>query len=421
MVSVRSYKPRVVDAELDRKLESVGAVLIEGARGCGKTSTALTRAGSFVRLDVEDALREAGTVAPQVLLPGSRPRLLDEWQLVPGLWNQVKVAVDESAEKGQFILTGSAVPPDDSVRQPASTRFGRIRKRPMSLAESGHSSRIVSLASLFAGTAEQGPDLGFDIVALADRIAVGGWPALINGTPAQAMTALRGYLDDVRRVDIQRLEKIRRDPVNVERVVRSIARKLSTAASATAIGQDVAGADDAIDRHTVVDYIGALSRVFIVEDLPAWSPAVRSRSALRKAVKRHFVDPSLAMAALGIAPSRLILDTKTFGFLLESLAIRDLRIYAQGLGEADVFYYQDDTGLEADAIVQLHDGRWAAFEVKLGQNQIDEAAKNLIAVAERVDPDVHGRPAALCVITGWGAAHRRNDGVWVIPIGSLAE
>jgi predicted AAA+ superfamily ATPase len=421
MGSVHNYKSRVVDAELDRKLGSVGAVLIEGARGCGKTTTALTRAGSVVRLDVEDALREAGMVAPQVLLPGARPRLLDEWQLVRGLWNHVKVAVDESAQKGQFILTGSAVPPDDSVRQPASTRFARIRMRPMSLAESGHSSRIVSLAALFAGTAEQGPDHGFDIAALADRIAVGGWPALVDGTPTQAMTALRGYLDDVSRVDLQRLDKIRRDPVNVGRVIRSIARNLSTAASATAIGQDVAGPDDAVDRHTVVDYVGALSRVFVVEDLLAWSPAVRSRSVLRKAVRRHFVDPSLAMAALGVAPSRLILDTKTLGFLFESLAIRDLRIYAQGLDEADVLYYQDDTGLEADAIVQLHDGRWAAFEVKLGQNQIDEAAKNLITVAERVDPNVHGRPAALGVITGWGAAHRRNDGVWVIPISSFVE
>lgn len=421
MVSVRNYKPRVVDAELGRKLESVGAVLVEGARGCGKTSTALTRAGSVVRLDVEDALREAGMVAPQVLLPGSRPRLLDEFQLVRGLWNHVKVAVDESGEKGQFILTGSATPPDDSVRQPASTRFARIRMRPMSLAESGHSSRIVSLAGLFTGTAEEGPDHGFDITTLADRIAVGGWPALVDGTPAQAMTALRGYLGDVSRVDLQQLDRIRRDPINVERVIRSIARNVSTAASATAIGQDVAGADDSIDRHTVAAYIGALSRVFVVEDLPAWSPAIRSRSALRKAVKRHFVDPSLAVTALGVVPSRLILDTRTLGFLLESLAIRDLRIYAQALDEAEVFYYQDDTGLEADAIVQLRDGRWAAFEVKLGQHQVDEAAKDLLSVAERVDPNVHGRPAALGVITGWGAAHRRGDGVWVIPIGSLAE
>ena len=420
MAAIPNYRPRAVDAELSHKLEAVGAVLIEGPRGCGKTSTALTRAASAVRLDIEDGLRNAGLVAPQVLLPGARPRLIDEWQLVPAVWNHVKVAVDESAEKGQFILTGSAVPTDDSTRQPASTRFARVRMRPMSLAESGHSSRLVSLAQLFEGTPEPAPDPEIDITALADRIAIGGWPTLIDGTPGQALTALRGYLDDVTHVDLRRMDGVRRDPLSVERVIRSIARNVSTSASATAIGQDVAGADDIIDRHTVVDYIRALTRVFVVEDLPAWSPAIRSRSVLRTAMKRHFVDPSLATAALGLVPGRMILDTPTMGFLFESLAIRDLRIYAQLLDEAQVFYYQDNTGLEADAIVQHRDGRWAAFEMKLGQSKIDDAAKSLIAVAGRVDTDVHGQPAALGVITGWGAAYRRNDGVWVLPIGTLA-
>jgi predicted AAA+ superfamily ATPase len=416
---VPGYKPRMVDRELAAKLEAVGAILIEGPRGCGKTWTARTRANSLVRLDVEDALREAGNVAPQVLLPGKRPRLLDEWQLVPGLWNHVKVTVDQAGDKGQFILTGSAVPPDSSVRQPASTRFGHIRMRPMSLVESGHSSGGLSLAGLFAGNAQPTADPGLDIHALAERIAIGGWPTLVDGTPAQAMTALRGYLDDVSRVDLQRLDGVRRDPLNVERVIRSIARNVSTAVSATAIGQDVAGADDAIDRHTVADYIRALARVFVVENLSAWSPSIRSRSILRTAEKRHFVDPSLAMAALGLSPGRVVLDTATMGFLFESLAIRDLRIYAQALDEARVYYYQDNTGLEADAIVEHRDGRWAAFEMKLGQNFIDEAAHNLVSLANRVDLAVHGDPVALGIITGWGAAFRRDDGVWVIPVGTL--
>lgn len=420
MADISHYRPRVVDVELANKLEAVGAVLIEGPRGCGKTSTALTRAASAVRLDIEDGLRNAGLVAPQVLLPGARPRLIDEWQLVPAVWNHVKVAVDESAAKGQFILTGSAVPTDDGARQPASTRFARVRMRPMSLAESGHSSRLVSLTQLFGGTPEPAPDPGMDITALANRIAIGGWPTLIDGTPGQALTALRGYLGDVTHVDLRRMDGVRRDPLSVERVIRSIARNVSTAASATAIGQDAAGADDVIDRHTVVDYIKALSRVFVVEDLPAWSPTIRSRSVLRTAMKRHFVDPSLATSALGLVPDRMILDPATLGLLFESLAIRDLRIYAQMLDEAQVFYYQDNTGLEADAIVQHRDGRWAAFEVKLGPSLIDAAAKSLLAVAERVDADAHGRPAALGVITGWGAAYRREDGVWVLPIGTLA-
>ncbi|MEO5939307.1 MAG: DUF4143 domain-containing protein [Candidatus Limnocylindrales bacterium] len=420
MVAIPNYRPRVVDSELAHKLEAVGAVLIEGPRGCGKTSTALTRAASAVRLDIEDGLRDAGLVAPQVLLPGARPRLIDEWQLVPAVWNHVKVAVDERAEKGQFILTGSAVPTDDSTRQPASTRFARVRMRPMSLAESGHSSRLVSLTELLGGTPEPAPDPGIDITALADRIAIGGWPTLVDGTPGQALTALRGYLDDLTQVDLRRMDGVRRDPLSVERVIRSIARNVSTAASATAIGQDVAGADDAVDRHTVIDYIKALTRVFVVEDLPAWSPAIRSRSVLRTAMKRHFVDPSLATTALGLTPGRMILDPATMGLLFESLAIRDLRIYAQMADEAQVLYYQDNTGLEADAIVQHRDGRWAAFEMKLGQLKIDDAAKSLLAIAGRVDTDVHGQPAALGVITGWGAAYRRDDGVWVLPIGTLA-
>lgn len=419
MVDVPTYRARVVDAELSGKLEAVGAVLIEGARGCGKTSTALTRAASAVRLDVEDALREAGLVAPQVLLPGPRPRLIDEWQLVPAVWNHVKVAVDQSGEKGQFILTGSAVPADDRTRHTGSIRFAHLRMRPMALAESGHSSRVVSLAALFRGDAAVGPDSGLDVHALAERIAVGGWPTLIGATPEQALTALRGYLEDTSRVDLERLDGVRRDPVNVERVLRSIARNVSTSASVTAIGDDVAGADDAIDRHTVADYINALTRIFVIEDLQAWSPSIRSRSILRKAVKRHFVDASLALAALGIAPGRLVLDARTMGFLFESLVIRDLRIYAQAMDDARVSYYQDNTGLEADAIVQHRDGRWAGFEVKLGQAVVDEAARNLLALAGRVDPAVHGEPAALAVITGWGAAHRRDDGVWVIPIGAL--
>lgn len=419
-MKIANYRPRVVDAELSAKLDAVGAVLIEGARGCGKTWTALTRAASAVRLDVEDAMREAGLVAPQVLLPGARPRLIDEWQLVPSIWNHVKVAVDQSGEKGQFILTGSAVPADDKTRHTASIRFARLRMRPMSLAESGHSSRAVSLGALLEGTAQPAPDPGLDIDALAERIVIGGWPTLVDETPELALTALRGYLEDTSRADLERLDGVRRDPVNVERVLRSIARNVGTAASARSIGEDVAGADDAIDRHTVADYIRALTRIFVVEDLSAWSPALRSRSILRKTAKHHFVDPSLATAALGILPSRLTRDVATMGFLFESLAIRDLRIYAQSIDDSRVYYYQDNTGLEADAIVQHRDGRWAAFEVKLGQAPIDGAAGNLLALADRIDVGVHGRPAVLAVITGWGPTYRRPDGVWVVALGALS-
>jgi predicted AAA+ superfamily ATPase len=413
------YRPRIVDAELSRKLGAVGAVLIEGPRGCGKTSTALTRAASAVRLDVDEAVRTAGLVAPQVLLPGARPRLIDEWQLVPDVWNHVRRAVDDSLEPGQFILTGSAVPVDDATRHTGSLRVARLRMRPMSLAESGHSTRAVSLAALLRGGEPQAADPGLDIHALAERIVIGGWPILIARTPEQAMTALRGYLDETRRVDLARVDGVRRDPINVERVIRSLARNVATAASARSIAADVSGPDGAVDRHTVLGYINALTRVFVVEDLPAWEPALRSRSTLRKARKRHFVDPSLAAAALDARPERLVLDMETLGFLFESLVIRDLRVYAQSVDDAKVYYYRDNTDLEADAVVQHGDRTWAAFEVKLGQGFIDRAATSLLELAKRIDVDRQGEPAALTVITGWGPAYRRPDGVNVVPIGAL--
>lgn len=415
----RSYRPRVVDEELRSKLSAVGAVLIEGARGAGKTSTALTHARSVVRLDVDDAARAAGLLAPQLLLEGMRPRLIDEWQLVPRVWNQVRRAVDDSIVPGQFILTGSAVPADDETRHTGALRIARLRMRPMSLAESGHSTADVSLAGLFRGVAPRSTDPGTDIHAIATRVVVGGWPVLIEGTAGQALTALRGYLEETARVDLQRLDGTRRDPVNVTRVIRSLARHVSTAASARSIAADVSGADQAVDHHTVIDYVNALTRVFVVEDLPAWSPTLRSRSTLRKAMKRHFADPSLAAAALGAQPERLVMDTETLGSLFESLVLRDLRVYAQALGDAAVYYYRDNTDLEADAIVQRGDGTWAAFETKLGAPFIETAAANLLELSRRVDTRRHGRPASLAVITGWGPAYRRPDGVDVIPIGAL--
>ncbi len=414
------YRARVVDAELTARLGATGAVVIEGPRGCGKTETARQAARSEVRLDIEDDARTAGLVAPSLLLEGERPRLIDEWQLVPGVWNHVRRDVDAHPDQpGQFILTGSAVPTDDATRHSGGLRFTRLRMRPMSLAETGHSTGDVSLAALFAGEDPRARDPGLGIADLAERISVGGWPGLLGRTPDQALVALRGYLDETRRVDLIRLDGVRRDPENVARVLRSLARNVATAASSRAIAADVGGSDGPIDHHTVLEYLAALTRLFIVEDLPAWSPALRSRAVLRTAVTRNFVDPSLAVAALETGPVRLLRDVETLGLLFESLVVRDLRIYAQAL-DATVFHYRDNNGLEADAVVQRRDGSWAAFEVKLGQAAIDEAAAHLLRVADRVDSDRHGEPAALAVITGWGYGYRRPDGVDVIPIGALA-
>ena len=414
------YRPRVADAELIARLAATGAVVIDGPRGCGKTETARQAAASEVRLDVDVEARAAGLLAPALLLGGDRPRLIDEWQLVPAVWNQVRREVDESGGRpGQFILTGSAIPADDVTRHSGALRFSRLRMRPMSLVEAGYSTGDISLKDLLDGTEPRAVDPGLTINDLAERITVGGWPNLQDRTIDEAQIALRGYLDETRRVDLVRVDGVGRDPENVARVLRSLARNVATGASARAIAADVGGAEGPIDHHTVLAYLAALSRIFVVEDLPAWSPALRSRTVLRGAPTRHFVDPSLAVAALGTTPDRILRDVETLGFLFESLVVRDLRIYAQAL-DASVFHYRDSTDLEADAIVERRDGIWAAFEAKLGQGAIDRAAESLLRLASRVDPEKHGPPAALAVITGWGYGYRRPDGVAVIPIGALA-
>ena len=413
------YRSRVADSELAARLAATGAVVIEGPRGCGKTETARQAAASEVRLDVDDQARAAGLLAPTLLLEGDRPRLIDEWQLVPAIWNQVRREVDATGGRpGQFILTGSAVPADDVTRHSGALRFTRLHMRPMSLVEAGYSTGDISLGHLLSGIEPRAVDPGLTINDLAERITVGGWPNLQDRTIDEASIALRGYLEETRRVDLVRVDGVARDPENVARVLRSLARNVATGASARAIAADVGGSDGPIDHHTVLSYVSALSRLFVVEDLPAWSPALRSRTVLRSASTRHFVDPSLAVAALGTGPDRLLRDVETLGLLFESLVVRDLRIYAQAM-DASVFHYRDSTDLEADAIVEHRDGRWAAFEMKLGQAAVDAAAATLLRVAARVDPEKHGKPAMLGVITGWGYGYRRPDGVAVIPIGAL--
>ncbi len=413
------YRPRVADGELATLLQATGAVLVEGPRGCGKTETALRAAASAVRLDVDDQARAAGLLSPALLLDGARPRLLDEWQLVADVWNHVRREVDASGGRpGQFILTGSAVPADDATRHSGALRFSRLRMRPMSLAEAGRSTGAVSLTALLAGEEPRAGDPGLAIQQIVELVAAGGWPALLERPMNASLVALRGYLDETRRVDLGRVDGVVRDPENVGRVLRSLARHIATQASARSIAADVGGSEGPIDHHTVLSYIAALARVFIVEDLPAWSPALRSRTVLRSAPTRHLVDPSLAVAALGADPDRLLRDVETLGLLFESLVVRDLRIFAQAV-DATVFHYRDATGLEADALVERRDGTWAAFEVKLGPRAVDDAARSLLRLADRVDTARHGKPAALVVVTGWGYGYRRPDGVCVVPIGAL--
>lgn len=357
-------------------------------------------------------------IDPALVLGGPTPRLLDEWQVAPVLWNHVRRAVDERPQAGQFILTGSAVPPDDHRRHTGAGRFSRLRMRPMSLYESGHSSGEISLGRLMTGEIGRSPDRGLSVPDLADRVTIGGWPALRTLSVVDAARGVRDYLEQVVRLDVQRVDGVRRNPEKVMAVVRSLARNTATEAKVAAIAVDAGGADGELTRATVTAYVDALERLMVVEDQPAWSTHLRSKATLRRGAKRHFVDPSLAVAALRAGPARLLADLNTFGYLFESLVVRDLRVYGQPL-DGEVHHYRDSTGLEVDAIVQCSDGTWGAFEVKLGSAAVEAAATSLLRFAQGVDTTRVGPPAVLAVITGSGYGYRRPDGVQVVPIAAL--
>jgi uncharacterized protein len=419
--STLPYRPRIVDSELATRLAATGAVVIEGPKGCGKTATARQLARSEVLLDVDENARRAIAIDPSLVLGGPVPRLFDEWQLEPTLWNHLRRAVDDRQQPGQFILTGSAAPTDDITRHTGAARITRLRMRPMSLFETGNATGTISLAALLAGEAARSPESVLSVSELATLVVIGGWPGNLSRTNAQAMQATRDYLDEIRRVDLSGVDRTTRDPGKVGRLLRALGRHVATEASLATLTADTAGVDAAdgeLARETVRDYLDALERVMIIEDQPAWAPHLRSRSRIRSAAKRHFVDPSLAAAALRATPERLLADMNAFGLLFESLVVRDLRVYAQA-SDAAVLHYRDNTGLEVDAIVEVSDGRWAAFEVKLGQAQVDAAAASLLTFATRVDTVKCGAPSALGVITVGGYGYRRPDGVHVIPIGAL--
>ena len=407
-----TYRARIADRELLRRLDANGAVVIEGVKACGKTATARQVAASEVLLDSDENARRALAVDPALVLEGAVPRLLDEWQIEPAIWNHVRRAVDDRGTSGQFILTGSAVPADDIVRHTGAGRLTRLRLRPMSLCETGDSTGVASLQRLLGGhSAAQLPESELPLGRLAEHIAVGGWPAHLQRSVNQSLQANRDYLNEIRRVDVARVDGVRRDPVKVGRFLHSFARHVATYAAASTMAAD-------LNNHTADAYLGALERLMVIEDQPAWAPHLRSRSRLRGAPKRHYVDPSLAVAALRADPDSLLRDLNLFGFLFESLVVRDLRIYAQH-GDAEVLQYRDNTGLEVDAIVQRSDGQWAAFEVKLGTGMIDHAAANLKRFATRVDTSRSRSPAALAVIVARGYGYVRPDGIHVIPVGAL--
>lgn len=392
--------------------------MIEGPKACGKTVTAQHHAASEVRLDVDAGARQAAALEPALILDGKTPRLIDEWQLEPAVWNHVRRAIDDRQQTGQFILTGSAAPADDITRHSGAGRFGRLRMRPLSLFEKGRSSGRMPLSGLLQGESTGSPEAKFTIPEIAEEIALGGWPGFLEMDRSQALRSVSDYLEEIRRTDVATVSGVRRDPSRVGRLLRSIGRNVATQVSTATLARDAGGIDGPLKDDTAHAYLDALRRLMIVEEQPAWGPHLRTTYALRKAPKLHFVDPSLAVAALDASPEKLLKDLNLLGLLFESLVVRDLRIYAQA-SQARVLQYRDSGGLEVDAIVDGSDDRWAAFEVKLGFGQVDEAAANLRKFVKRVDTDKCGAPTALGVIIGSGYGYRREDGIYVIPIGAL--
>ena len=418
------YKKRIADGLLQRKLAGKGAVLIEGAKWCGKTTTAEQIAASVKYMTetgmVEQNIQMA-SLNPKLLLRGETPRLIDEWQIAPGLWDSVRFESDHGP-LGQFILTGSSVPPDMSkVIHSGTGRVGWIRMRPMTLWESEESTGEVSLEELFSAPEQVGGISKMDIDGLAFVTCRGGWPLALEMAKDIALDQAFDYVDAVEKRDIQRVDGVVRDPVRVHRLLRSLARNQGSQASCGTIRADlVANESDSLSEDTIASYIKALKEIFVVEDSEAWNPNLRSKTAIRTSDTRYFTDPSIATAALGIGPQDLINDLNTFGLIFETLAVRDLRTYAEALN-GKVYHFRDKNGLECDAVVHLRDGRYGLVEIKLGGDDlINDGADALIDLESKIDTERMKAPSFKMVLIGVGSyAYRRADGVYVVPIGCL--
>ncbi len=413
-----AYLARAVDRGLESLLHAMGAVLIEGARGCGKTSTGLQHSRSSLRLDSSPQLIELASLNPAELLRGDAPRLIDAWQLAPALWTVIRHEIDDRQLPGQFILSGSASPSEDVTRHSGAGRFARLRMRPMSLAESQRSTSEVSLGAL-GGDIQVSGTSPLSYADLAVEAVRGGWPALLAATRTDALMFNRSYIDDLCTTDIHLATGVRHDSVRMRRLLESASRNISSEATLTNIARDVSADGGQLNAETVRTYLDGLARVFALEELPAWSVALRSKSRLRTSSKLHLADPALACAALGIGAERLAGDPEFFGQVFEAMVIRDLRSLSSA-EQGRVYHYRDNTGLEVDAILEYPDGRWAAVEVKLGSGRIPEAESSLLTLRDhRVDLNRVGRPAFLAIVTGTQYAYTLPSGVQVVPLGVL--
>lgn len=422
---MKFYKKRIADDILKRKLKGKGAVLIEGPKWCGKTTTAEQIAASVLYMDNPQFKTQnilMAQVNPKFLLKGETPRLIDEWQLAPELWDAIRFEVDHRSELGQFILTGSSVPVETKTISHSGTgRFAWVTMRPMSLYESGDSTGDVSLTNLFTNpnNIEGVSNLNFEKLAFVT--CRGGWPQAIDMPQDIALDQAIDYYEAVVRSDINRVDGINKNPDKIRRFMRSYARNQGEQVANTIIARDVFENNEVeISDETVATYLDALKKIFVIEEIPAWNPNLRSKTAIRTSNTRYFVDPSIAVAALGIGPNDLINDLKTFGFIFETLCVRDLRVYADSLN-GDVFHYRDKDGQECDAVIHLRNGKYGLIEIKLGGDKlIEDGANNLKKMESKIDLEKMGKPSFLMVLIGVGDyAYRRSDGIYIVPIGCL--
>lgn len=419
------YKLRIADQLLLEQLEAAGAVLIQGPKWCGKTTTAAQAAKSVLYMDWPRELEKNLFLAeenPEALLEGDVPRLIDEWQLAPQLWDAARFTVDRRGKPGQFIFTGSAVPADKSkIHHTGTGRFAWLTMRPMSLWESGESNGKVSLLRLFAGQRDVAIAPDHSLSDLSFMVCRGGWPSSLNMKRTAALRQAQNYVNAVCESDISRVDNTVRDATFARRLLRSYARHQGAQVPISTIYADLASSKEgSMSEETISSYIMALKKIFVVEDMPAWSPNLRSKTAIRTSETRYFVDSSVATAALGMGPKDLENDLNTFGLMFETMAVRDLRVYAEAL-DGDVFHYRDKNGLECDAVIHLHNGSYGLVEIKLGGSKLEEeGAKTLKELAGKIDTVRMKEPSFLMVLTGLGSyAYQRKDGVMVVPIGCL--
>jgi len=414
-----AYIKRASDNELQRKLEAAGALLIRGAKACGKTESAKQFAKSILNVDIDSQVPLLMETSPNRLLLGDTPRLIDEWQEQPKLWNLIRHEVDKRALPAQFILTGSANPEENTKEHSGAGRFTILDMHTMSWQELGYSSGKISLKSLLEGGKIDVYDEPTDLEFIVEKIIIGGFPALIGKSVSQASDLNRAYIDLLAETDMSRVSGIKRDPLKVRNILRSLARNTATTIETISLETDIFEKDKInISRPTIYDYLDALERLMIIENQPAWNIHLRSSALLRKAPKRHLTDVALAVAALGADKKSLLNDLKFTGFLFESLATHNLRVYAQA-NDAKIFHYRDSANLEVDAVVQKYSGEYAAFEIKLGTGQIDVAAANLNKFASILDTTKIPAPKSLNIITGTGISYTRKDGINVISLSSL--